>query len=55
MNKGGNFMRKLDYKELEIAVVLFEKSDIIATSGDGENFGSAIPGWKDFAEGGYEQ
>lgn len=50
--KEGNFMNKLVYKELMIAVIAFEENDIIATSGDGENFGSTMPGWRDLTGGG---
>lgn len=44
-------MNKLVYKELEIAVVSLEDSDIMATSGDGENFGATMSGWWDFTGG----
>ncbi len=43
-------MSKLVYKELKIAIVLLEESDIMATSGDGENFGATMSGWWDFTE-----
>lgn len=45
-------MNKLVYKELMIAVIAFEENDIIATSGNGENFGSTMPGWRGLTEGG---
>lgn len=47
-------MKKLAYKELEIAIVLLEESDIMTTSGDGENFGATMSGWWDFTMGGIE-